>query len=233
MISKNGFMFDNSTVANGYIRVLSKVSTKRYKIRFTNKKQQYTYDLNNKGQYETYPLQMGNGSYLIAVYENVSGTRYRKLFSFKMNVKCDPLSPFLHPNQYAWYTEGSKAVSKSHELCVCLNNDQEKLDAVRDYIKRGFLYDYMKAIQVSSASQYLPDLEGMMRDKKGICFDFAALVCCMLRVQGIPTKMEIGYACGGYHAWNRAFIDGKWRLIDVTAEIAKMLTGQYDTRLIY
>ena len=64
---------------------------------------------------------------------------------------------------------------------------------------------------------------------KGICFDYAALMTAMLRSQGIPTKLEIGYSGEVYHAWISTYIDeigwvdnviqfdGKsWSLIDPT-----------------
>ena len=40
-----------------------------------------------------------------------------------------------------------------------------------------------------------------MRDKKGICFDYASLMTAMLRSQRIPAKLVIGYAGEEYHAW--------------------------------
>ena len=38
----------------------------------------YTYDLNNEGEYEVFPLQLGNGIYECEVYKNVKGTKYSK-----------------------------------------------------------------------------------------------------------------------------------------------------------
>ena len=43
--------------------------------------------------------------------------------------------------------------------------------------------------------------------EKGICFDYAALMTAMLRSQGIPTKLEIGYSGEVYHAWISTYID--------------------------
>ena len=39
----------------------------------------------------------------------------------------------------------------------------------------------------------LPSVDETLKTKKGICFDYAALMTAMLRSQGIPTKLEIGY----------------------------------------
>ena len=48
---------------------------------------------------------------------------------------------------------------------------------------------------------YLPVLDTVLAEKKGICFDYAALMAGMLRSQGIPCKLVVGYAGTAYHAW--------------------------------
>ena len=46
-----------------------------------------------------------------------------------------------------------------------------------------------------------------IKEKKGICFDYAALMAAMLRSQRIPTKLEFGYAGDAYHAWVTTYIE--------------------------
>lgn len=82
-------------------------------------------------------------------------------------------------------------------------------------------------------SGYLPDVDTILKEKKGICFDYAAVMATMLRTQNIPTRMEIGYALiddeAVYHAWISVYIqdvgwiddliqfDGKnWSMMDPT-----------------
>ena len=50
-------------------------------------------------------------------------------------------------------------------------------------------------------SGYLPVLDTVLKEKKGICFDYAALMTAMLRSQEIPCKLVVGYADEVYHAW--------------------------------
>ena len=50
-------------------------------------------------------------------------------------------------------------------------------------------------------SGYLPVLDAVLEKKSGICFDYAALMTGMLRSQGIPCKLVVGYAGQAYHAW--------------------------------
>ena len=53
-------------------------------------------------------------------------------------------------------------------------------------------------------------MDVILQEKKGICFDYAALMATMLRSQNIPAKMEIGYANmeegAVYHAWLSVYI---------------------------
>jgi len=44
-------------------------------------------------------------------------------------------------------------------------------------------------------------LDTVLEKKSGICFDYAALMTGMLRSQGIPCKLVVGYAGTAYHAW--------------------------------
>ena len=68
-----------------------------------------------------------------------------------------------------------------------------------------------------------------MKTGKGICFDYASLMAALLRSQGIPTKLVVGYSGDAYHAWISVYLDeigwvdkiiefdGKsWSLIDPT-----------------
>jgi transglutaminase-like putative cysteine protease len=64
---------------------------------------------------------------------------------------------------------------------------------------------------------YTPDTDKALEMKKGICFDYAAVVATMLRSQNIPTKLVFGYAPNGeYHSWNEVFVNGTWMHLDAT-----------------
>ena len=124
---------------------------------------------------------------------------------------------FLLPNQYVSYNQDSEAVKISEEICDGLTTDAEKLEAVRNYIVSNYTYDYDKAKSVAGGT--LPSIDYLLEHKMGICQDIAATAACMLRVQGIPTELVIGYANKYYHAWNSVLIDGEFQLVDLTAEL--------------
>ena len=80
----------------------------------------------------------------------------------------------------------------------------------------------------------------MLKNKKGICFDYAALATAMLRTQRIPTQLVVGYSGQVYHAWINVHIDGvgwvnkiiefkgdKWVRMDPTFDAAKKGLNQF------
>ena len=54
-------------------------------------------------------------------------------------------------------------------------------------------YDTELAETVKSG--YLPVLDKVLESKKGICFDYAALMTGMLRSQSVPCKLVVGISC--------------------------------------
>lgn len=215
---KGGLTVDASHAEDGYIMARAAVGDKRLKIRISHDGENCTYDLNNHGEFETFPLSMGNGGYTISLYKNVQGNKYTREGAAEFSVEMtDENAAFLYPNQYVSYTQESSAVALSMEICEGLNSDREKLNAIRDYIQSHFLYDFVKAATVSAGA--MPDIEACVQSRMGICQDLTALAACMLRVQGIPTKFVIGYADRSYHAWNSVLVDGEYVLLDVTADM--------------
>lgn len=226
--TKNGTVVDVGHADQGYIQVKHKASKKRLKLRIACNDETYTYDLNQDGEFEVFPLQLGSGTYKVSVYEQVKGTQYSGVSSISFSAQIeDEFLPYLYPNQYAMYDGDSQAVAMSNEICAGLESDAQKAAAVEKYITSKFMYDYIKALTLQSMTTYLPDVDETLESKKGLCFDFAALVCCMLRAQGIPTQLVIGYADSSYHAWNRVWIDGSWRLMDTTATITGTTVHKY------
>lgn len=227
-LEKNGTVVDAGHAGQGYIRIKHRQSKKRLKVRISQGEESYTYDLNQNGEFEVFPLQLGSGSYKVRVFEQVKGTQYSGVsnISFKADLEDENL-PYLYPNQYVSYDADSAAVAQSLELCASLESDRQKVDAIEKYLTGKFMYDYLKVYTIKQTTTYLPDVDATLAEKKGLCFDFAALMCCMLRVQGIPTQLVIGYADNAYHAWNQVLVDGEWRLIDTTSRISGTKVKRY------
>ncbi|MCI2057351.1 MAG: transglutaminase domain-containing protein [Oscillibacter sp.] len=195
-------VIDYSNTADGYVMANYTASTtKKLKVQVKGPSgTTYTYDL-TVGVWTTYPLSDGNGGYKVTVYENTSGTKYATVLSVSFSVALsDQFAPFLRPNQYVNYESNAvHTVAKAQELCAGLTAPLDKVKAVYNYVVKNITYDKAKAASVQSG--YLPVLDTVLAAKKGICFDYAAVMTAMLRSQGVPCKLVVGYAGTAYHAW--------------------------------
>jgi len=224
--TKEVLTVDSSHANEGYIMVRRDACSSGLKLRITHGSSLYTYDLNNDGEYEVFPLQMGDGTYTCTLYRHVEGNKYA--YDGEVNVEVDlnhEYVPYLGPNQYVDYELDTEAVEKAEELCEDLETDKEKFDAIVGYIRENFAYDYERA--ASNPGFYLGDIDGCYEDQIGLCQDLSALTACMLRSQGVPTQLVIGYADKYYHAWNRVLIEEEYQLLDMTAEITGVPAKTY------
>ena len=221
-------VIDYSNTADGYVMMKFTADTdKRLKARVKGPTTTYTYNL-EKNVWETFPLTDGSGQYQFVVYENVTGTKYSTVLTVDHSVELtDEFAPFLRPNQYVDYGEASQAVAKGKELTRDIKDPLKKVAAIYDFVVKNVSYDRQKAATVQSG--YIPVLDTVLSTRKGICFDYAALMTGMLRSQGIPCKMVFGYAGTAYHAWisvwtedtgwvdGAIFFDGtSWQRMDPT-----------------
>lgn len=228
---------DISNTSQGYIMVEYLGQNNKVKVQITipNEESPYTYDKHDG--YEVFPLTGGNGTYKIKIFENLSDTKYAQIYSHEFTVQLEnEYLPFLYPNQYVNFTADSKVVTKGKDVVENTTTDLEAVQAVYHYIVDTISYDYDTAADIENGdlTQYLPDVDATLQQKKGICFDYAALMATMLRSQNIPTKLQIGYVVsnknkGIYHAWIGVYIkdigwidnliqfDGKsWKILDPT-----------------
>ena len=230
---------DYSNVKDGYVMVqFTGASAKRLKVLVqgpsyaTQSKLQYSYDL-TPGVWTTFPLSDGNGGYTVVICENTTGTKYAQVLSqkFQADLK-NEFAPFLLPNQYVDYASAPKTVDKAKELAGKETDPLKLVAVVYDYVVGNFTYDKQLAATVKSG--YLPVLDDVLAAKKGICFDYAAVMTGMLRSLGVPCKLVTGYVPvgngkTGCHAWisvwtkENGWIDGTiyfdgsvWKRMDPT-----------------
>lgn len=230
---------DYSNRAEGYVMVCYTAQTeKRLKVRVTNKTT-YTYNL-TPGEWTAFPLSDGEGTYRVIVYKNISGSEYATEMTSQFSVTLtDEFAPFLRPNQYVNYTDAPAAMALGTELCTDLEEPLQKVEAVYDYVVANIAYDYDKAATVKSG--YLPVLDEVLAVKKGICFDYAALMTGILRSQQVPCKLVVGYAGTVYHSWisvwtrETGWVDGviyfdgqSWKRMDPTFASE----GQQDDKIL-
>lgn len=232
VFQEGDLLIDASHCNQGYLMAKHEPNKKGLKIRLSCGKASLSYDFAADGEYEVFPLQLGNGKYKVEVFQQASGRKYKPLMDTTIEVELtsDTL-PYLFPNQYVDYTDDSDAVIKSIELCHGLETDWEKYQAIYRYMANHMVYDFDKARKVSTG--YLPVVDDVLYAQKGICFDLSALMATMLRTQGIPTQLVIGYADRIYHAWNLVYLDGVWYRCDITSDIMCMDVKRYTTERYY
>ena len=193
-------VIDYSNTQDGYVMVQFTGTTKtRIKAQVKGPATTYTYNV-TPGVWEVFPISDGNGKYQVSVFENVSGTKYAAVTSVNFDVALkDEFAPFLLANQYVNYKLDSKTVAKAKELVKPEMKVLDKVGVVYNFVVGNLVYDTQKAATVKSG--YLPVVDTVLAEKKGICFDYAALMASMLRSQGVPCKLVVGYAGTAYHAW--------------------------------
>lgn len=199
-------IIDYSNAAYGYVMVkFTAPTSSRLKVQVVNTTT-YTYNLKPE-RWEAFPLSDGSGSYQITIYQNVVDSKYAAVLSASVYASLNnEFEPFLHSNQYVNYDAAPNAVSMAAYLTGGISDTLEKVEAVYDYVVQNISYDTALASSVTSG--YLPVLDNVMASKRGICFDYAALMTGMLRSQGVPCKLVVGYAGSAYHAWISVWVEG-------------------------
>lgn len=220
---------DASHIEQGYVMCcVSEPTDRGLKMRMTYNGAQLTYDLVNTGDYEVFPLQLGSGNYEFALFENAKGSKYsaegKVVLSAQLN---DENAAFLVPNQYVDYVRTTNAVLKSDELA-----DQGDIyNTICKFMTEEFSYDFVRAQTISPGE--LPEIDQCFDNRAGICQDLSAVMVCMLRVQGIPAKLMIGYADKYYHAWTVAVVDGQEVFFDPTQAIGCLDAKKYTIERFY
>jgi len=203
------YSIDVSNQSKGYIMVNYQGSNEKIKLQITTPGGvPYTYLVTSYNQWVTYPLPGGDGRYNIELFEvvDLANDLYAVAFTQGIDVMIeDQLLPFLYPNNYVDFTGQSQVVAKGKELAENASSDLEVITNIYNYVTKNISYDTEKAQNVEYG--YVPNVDDTLATKKGICFDYASLMSAMLRSQGIPTRLEVGYAGEVYHAWISCYID--------------------------
>lgn len=228
----NGRLFvDKTHTSDGYfVAKNTKPDDKKCKLIVVFGNNSLSYDI--KDDEIVVPLQFGDGRYTVKLFRNVSGTKYASAGTISMTVKLfKSTSPYIHPNVYVNYRPDSSCVAQASKLCKVGMSDIDCVSAVMNYIKRTVIYDHIKSLTVRSGT--LPDIDGCFEKRRGICQDIAGLMVAMLRSQGIPASLVIGYADAKYHAWARVYIEGTTKIYDPTAVLLGKKVKKYTTERWY
>lgn len=233
LVQTTGYDVDFTKSSEGIIRVLFNTgSTQKIKLVVKKDATQYIYNLSNLSTYVNFPLQMGAGDYTVKLYENTTGTKYRELFSTTQTVNLSSTnSVYLQSIQEISWSKDDDAIKMAAKIVADLKaskttksktattlTEKEIIDAYYKYVISNISYDYDKIKTI--AYNYVPDIDAILTAKKGICYDYSAVLASMLRSAGIPTKMIKGYSTTTdvYHAWNEIYLSSekRWMIVDAT-----------------
>lgn len=120
---------------------------------------------------------------------------------------------------------------KALEITAGYSTDSEKLWAIYEWVAENVYYD-RDSFQSGSSGVTEPEDILDMKPMRCVCEGYANLFRDLCRAAGIPCKVVHGYALGvgaesywteailngneSNHAWNEAYVGGKWRILDVT-----------------
>lgn len=197
---------DASNTGEGYIQLRYAGEAAKAKVQLTLPDGSlYTYTL-DPGDYETLPLTGGGGTYGVAVLENAFDNIYALAFSGEFQAEdVDEFKPYLYPNQYVRFTKDSRVTALGAELSEQSADDLDYVTRVYGYVVENITYD--REFAATIPVDYVPDLEKTLETGKGICLDYASLMTALLRSQGIPAKLVVGYSGAEYHAWISVYLE--------------------------
>lgn len=129
----------------------------------------------------------------------------------------------------------SQAIATANALCRCAVNAQEHIDIVSSYIMRSVFYDHVLAffIRGKRVTSHTTDLAKVMKNKRGICSDYAWMMKVMLNSQGVCCRVIYGMADGICHAWNEVLVKNKWVTRDLTYEQSGVIVNEYKRRNVW
>lgn len=172
------------------------------------------------GYYENIPVKVADGT--------VSFTP-----SSVYSSNCDNYAKnsILNPNNYLESTiynaeEKKELKTLADKIIKGASNDYDKLLKIHDWVADNIYYD---DDALYSGHYGATDAYGTYKNKKSVCQGYAELSNELLRLEGIPCRVVSGYAIwtssqswetvdhsGTNHAWNEAYVDGRWAIMDTT-----------------
>lgn len=224
---------DTGSIDKGIVKI-SYTSTEKvaFRVMVTKGTQKIVYPFFADGRTDAFPLQLGNGTYSVALLKNVGDKRYVYVEqkSVELNLK-DPNVVYLNSVQNVEWTTKDAPIVYGDKILSTYKKDSDKLNRAYSYMINSVDYDYDKIKTLTT--EYIPNINSTYKSLKGICYDYSALLASMQRAQGIPTRLVKGYSkfVEGYHAWNEVYIDGEWYIVDTTVD-AGLVKGTTTPKMV-
>ena len=112
-------------------------------------------------------------------------------------------------------------VKLADEICSDYDTDEEKAKAIYEWMIHNFEYEYN--YDCDPLIQYF-NVRKTLSMRRGICYDLSHLFAALCRSENIPCYVVDGDKRNNvqyHHTWNRGYLDGSWRNMDVTFDIVQ------------
>lgn len=118
-------------------------------------------------------------------------------------------------------SQSAAITAASNDIVSEITDDYGKAEAISRWVASNITYDYAQYYGTKPISEFSStDAEDVLSTKRTTCYGYAALTEALLNAQGIPAIHVVGLANGGSswggHAWNEAYVNNRWVLIDTT-----------------
>lgn len=128
----------------------------------------------------------------------------------------------------------------SDEITKDSKNDYEKIRAIHDWVADYVYYDRDYLNGKKSTTNLTS--KSVLDSRYAVCSGYSYLTKDLITAAGIPCKVIVGYALGidrskddwedvnlrglePNHAWNEAYVDGRWVIIDTTWDSSNIYEG--------
>ena len=180
-------------------------------------------------------LSMGNGTYVCKVLEKLPNGKGMSVApggeatDAVLSKAPDEKTVFLASTIDADFAASTVCIPNYKKLTEGMT-DAQKIEAIYEEVVNNYTYDYDKkdAVLKKTLKNYLPVIDVIYNVKKGICYDYSAVLAGALRSQGIPVKLVKGVAADvgdAKHAWNEIWTGEKWVVVDTTFDAAYAEAG--------
>lgn len=157
-----------------------------------------------------------------------------------------PMSPVYEDNYLQYMINSVVDPNDYLDIGLSNKSERDKIRNLAKNITKGAKSDYKKALKINewvaqniyynwdgllSGKYGKTDAYGTLEGKRSVCQGYAELTNALLKSAGIPSRLVTGHALGvsssgnswdgvdhtkSNHAWNEAFVDGRWITIDAT-----------------
>lgn len=120
-------------------------------------------------------------------------------------------------------------ISIANQLTEGMTDNYDKLLALHDWVCSYMYYD-VDSLEAEETPPYFAT--DVVKSGRAVCLGFATLFAALCRAVDIPCNVVSGYALGvgedttwtdetistdrQNHAWNEAYVDGRWVIVDTT-----------------